>query len=55
MQNVIRVSTRADQFEKRKKELLEAGYRILEEQAVPFNGMCSLKIARPSIDEDTAG
>ena len=37
----IRVTTRADLFEKRKQEHIERGYRIEEERPTPVNGMCS--------------
>lgn len=37
----IRVTTRANLFEKRKQEHLERGYRIEDEQPVPVNGLCS--------------
>jgi hypothetical protein len=37
----IRVTTRAKCFEQRKREHLEQGYRIEDEQPMPINGMCS--------------
>ena len=37
----IRVTTRANLFEKRKHEHIERGYRIEEERPVPVNGLCS--------------
>jgi hypothetical protein len=38
----IRVTTRADLFEKRKQQHIERGYRIEDEQPIPVNGFCSL-------------
>jgi hypothetical protein len=37
----IRVTTRADLFEKRKRQHIERGYRIEEERPIPANGFCS--------------
>ena len=37
----IRVTTRADLFEKRKQQHIERGYRIEEERPIPVNGLCS--------------
>jgi hypothetical protein len=37
----IRVTTRADLFEKRKKQHIERGYRIEDERPIPVNGFSS--------------
>ena len=37
----IRVTTRADLYEKRKQEHIERGYRIEDERPIPVNGLCS--------------
>lgn len=37
----IRVTTKADLFEKRKQQHIECGYRIEEERPLPVNGFCS--------------
>ncbi len=37
----IRVSTRADLFEKRKQQHIERGYRIEDERPIQVNGFCS--------------
>ena len=37
----IRVTTRAELFEKRKQQHIERGYRIEDERPVPVNGFCS--------------
>lgn len=37
----IRVTTKADLFEKRKQQHIERGYRIEDERPVPVNGFCS--------------
>lgn len=42
----IRVTTRADLFEKRKQEHVERGYRIEDERPIPVNGFCSLVAVR---------
>ncbi len=36
----IRVSSRADLFEKRKQQHIERGYRIEDERPIPVNGFC---------------
>lgn len=42
----IRVTTRANLFEKRKQEHIERGYRIEDERPVPVNGLCWFIAAR---------
>jgi hypothetical protein len=42
----IRVTTRADLFEERKREHLECGYRIEDERPIPVNGFCSFVAVR---------
>ena len=42
----IRVTTKADLFEKRKQEHIERGYRIEEERPIPVNGFCSFIAVR---------
>jgi hypothetical protein len=42
----IRVTTRADLYEKRKQEHIERGYRIEHERPVPVNGFCSFIAVR---------
>ncbi|MBZ5685521.1 MAG: hypothetical protein LAP86_10845 [Acidobacteriia bacterium] len=37
----IRVTTRADLFEKRKQQHIDCGYRIEDERPIPVNGLCS--------------
>ena len=37
----IRVTTRADLFEKRKQQHIESGYQIEDERPTPVNGLCS--------------
>jgi hypothetical protein len=36
----IRVTTRANLYEKRKQEHIERGYRIEDERPIPVNGFC---------------
>ena len=49
----IRVTTRANLFEKRKQEHIERGYRIEEERPVPVNGFCSFIAVRELPVSDT--
>lgn len=42
----IRVTTRADLYEKRKQEHLERGYQIDEERPISVNGLCSFIAVR---------
>jgi hypothetical protein len=48
----IRVTTRADLFERRKQQHIERGYRIEEERPIPVNGMCSFLAVNESSDSD---
>jgi hypothetical protein len=52
MSQKIRVTTKANQFEKRKQEHLQAGYQIEDEQSVPINGMCSFTAVRVIADDE---
>lgn len=51
----IRVTIRADLFEKRKQEHIERGYRIEDERPIPVNGFCCFVAVRdlPVSDELT--
>ena len=51
----IRVTTRADLYEKRKQEHIERGYGIEEERPVPVNGFCSFVAVYESPIADTLG
>jgi hypothetical protein len=42
----IRVTTRADLFEKRKQQHVERGYQIEDERPIPTNGLCSFIAVR---------
>jgi hypothetical protein len=48
----IRVTTKADLYEKRKQEHRERGYRIEEERPTPVNGMCSFIAASEAPEAD---
>jgi hypothetical protein len=48
----VRVTTKADQFEKRKQEHLRVGYQIQDEQPVPINGLCSFTVVRAIADDE---
>jgi len=49
----IRVTTRADLYEKRKQEHIERGYRIEDERPTPVNGFCSFIAIREMPVSDT--
>ena len=51
----IRVSTRADLFEKRKQQYIERGYRIEEERPIPVNGLCSFIVVSEIPESDAVG
>ena len=49
----IRVTTRADLYEKRKQEHIERGYRIEDERPIPVNGLCSVAAVREFVASDS--
>jgi len=49
----IRVTARADLYEKRKQEHIERGYRIEDERPIPVNGLCSFIAMREVSVSDT--
>jgi len=51
----IRVSSRADLFEKRKQQHIERGYRIEDERPIPVNGLCSFVEVTELPDSDGVG
>jgi hypothetical protein len=51
----IRVTTRADLFEQRKRQHIERGYRIEEERPIPVNGFCSFIAVSEIGDSDGIG
>jgi hypothetical protein len=51
----IRVTTRADLFEKRRQEHIERGYRIEDERPIPVNGLCSFVAVRELSVSDRLG
>lgn len=51
----IRVTTRADLFEKRKQQHVERGYRIEDERPIPVNGFCSFIAVSEVTDSDGVG
>jgi len=52
MSQRIRITTRANQFERRKQEHLQAGYLIEDEQPFPMNGFCSFTAVRIGADDE---
>ncbi len=51
----IRVTTRADLFEKRKQQHIESRYRIEDERPNPVNGLCSFIAVSEIPDSDGLG
>ncbi len=51
----IRVTTKADLFEKRKQQQIERGCRIEEERPIPVNGFCSFIAVSDLPDSDGIG
>jgi hypothetical protein len=51
MSQKIRITTRANQFERRKQEHVQAGYLIEDEQPLPMNGFCSFTAVRIVADD----
>jgi hypothetical protein len=49
----IRVTTRANSFEERKRQHIERGYQIEDERPIPVNGFCSFVAVRESPVSDT--
>jgi len=50
----IRVTTKAELFEKRKQQHIERGYRLEDERPIPVNGLCSF-IAVSELPESDGG
>ena len=48
----IRVTTRANLFEERKRQHIERGYRIEDERPIPVNGLCSFVAIRETPASD---
>jgi hypothetical protein len=51
----IRVTTRADLFDKRKQQHIERGYRIEDERPIPVNGLCTFIAVSEVTDSDGIG
>jgi hypothetical protein len=51
----IRVITRADLFEERKRQHIQRGYRIEEERPIPVNGLCSFIAVEQTAERDLLG
>lgn len=49
----IRVTTRADLFEERKRQHIERGYRVEDERPIAVNGFCSFVAVREIAASDT--
>ena len=50
----VRISTKAELFEQRKREYLQAGYLIESEQPTPINGLCSFVVSRMAVESDVS-
>ncbi len=48
----IRVTTRTELFEERKRQHIERGYRIEDERPIPVNGLCSFIAVSEIPDSD---
>jgi hypothetical protein len=48
----IRVSTKAELYEQRKRQHIERGYRIEDERPIPVNGLCSFVAVREESNSD---
>jgi hypothetical protein len=42
----IRITTKADSYEERKRQYVDAGYVIESEQPTPINGLCSFVLVK---------
>jgi hypothetical protein len=51
----IRVTTRADLFEERKRQHIDCGYRIEDERPIPVNGFRSFTAVSEITDSDRVG
>jgi hypothetical protein len=51
----IRVTTRADLYDKRKRQHIERGYRIEDERPIPVNGLCSFTAVSEIPESDAVG
>jgi len=51
----IRVTTKADLFEKRKQQHIDRGYRIEDERPISVNGFCSFIAVGELADSDLIG
>lgn len=49
----IRVTTRADLFEERKRQHIERGFRVEEERSIPVKGFCSFIAVRETPSSDS--
>lgn len=51
----IRVTTRAELFDERKRQHIDRGYRIEDERPTPVNGLCSFIAVSETSDSDAIG
>lgn len=51
----IRVTTRTDLFEERKRQHIERGFRIEDERPIPANGLCSFIAVKEEAASDPVG
>jgi hypothetical protein len=49
----IRVTTRSELYEQRKREHIDRGYRIEDERPIPVNGLCSFVAVEELTQRDT--
>jgi hypothetical protein len=52
MQITVRIMTRPETYEERKRQLLDAGYEIDKEAPLPVNGLCSFSATKKPDSEN---
>jgi hypothetical protein len=53
MQITVRITTKPETYEERKRQLVDAGYEIDSEASVPVNGLCSFRATKKSNNENS--
>ena len=51
MQIAVRIMTKPETYEERKRQLLDAGYEIDRKTPVPVNGLCSFRATKKPKNE----
>jgi hypothetical protein len=53
MQSPTRIMTKPATYEERKRQFIDAGYEIDQEQPVPVNGFCSFRAIKKANEENS--